>query len=124
MEAEKWVNLIFLDACRDNPFVRTLARSLGALSSAVGRGLASIQSGLGTMIVYATQPDNVAFDGEGRNSLFTTAFLKHIGDAGVDIGTVMRRPSQGVVSPRNHRGPGRIKLVRVQVFFEIFLVLL
>jgi uncharacterized caspase-like protein len=98
MEAEKRVNLIFLDACRDNPFVRTLARSLGARSAAVGRGLASIQSGLGTMIVYATQPDNVAFDGDGRNSPFTTAFLKHIGDAGVDIGTLMRRVRAEVVA--------------------------
>jgi len=68
MEAEKRVNLIFLDACRDNPLARSLARSLGTRSSAVGQGLASIQSAIGTMIAYATQPDNVALDGEGRNS--------------------------------------------------------
>jgi len=50
MEAERRVNLIFLDACRDNPLARSLARSLGTRSTAVGQGLASIQSAVGTMI--------------------------------------------------------------------------
>ena len=98
MEAEQRVNLIFLDACRDNPLARSLARSLGARSASVGQGLASIQSALGTMIVYATQPDNVALDGEGRNSPFTAALLKHIGDSGIDIATVIRRVRAEVVT--------------------------
>jgi hypothetical protein len=98
MEAERRVNLVFLDACRDNPLARTLARSLGARSTSVGQGLASIQSAIGTMITYATQPDNVALDGEGRNSPFTAALLKHIADRGVDIGTVMRRVRSDVVT--------------------------
>ncbi len=66
MEAEKRVNLVFLDACRDNPLARSLARSLGTRGIAVGSGLASVQSAIGTMIAYATQPDNVALDGEAR----------------------------------------------------------
>ncbi len=98
MEAEQRVNLIFLDACRDNPLARSLARSLGARSASVGQGLASIQSALGTMIVYATQPDNVALDGEGRNSPFTAALLKHVGDSGIDIATVIRRVRAEVVT--------------------------
>jgi tetratricopeptide (TPR) repeat protein len=98
MEAEKRVNLIFLDACRDNPLARSLARSLGTRSSAVGQGLASIQSAIGTMIAYATQPDNVALDGEGRNSPFTTALLKHIVTPGLEIGTLMRRVRADVIA--------------------------
>ncbi len=66
MEAEKRVNLVFLDACRDNPLARSLARSLATRGIAVGSGLASVQSAIGTMIAYATQPDNVALDGEAR----------------------------------------------------------
>jgi len=50
------------------------------------------------MIVYATQPDNVALDGEGRNSPFTAALLNHIGDSGVDIATVVRRVRAEVVT--------------------------
>jgi len=98
MEAEKRVNLVFLDACRDNPLARSLARSLGTRSSSVGQGLASIRSAIGTMIAYATQPDNVALDGSGRNSPFTGALLKHIATPGVDIGTVMRRVRTDVIT--------------------------
>jgi tetratricopeptide (TPR) repeat protein len=98
MEAEKRVNLVFLDACRDNPLARSLARSLGTRSSAVGQGLASIQSAIGTMIAYATQPDNVALDGEGRNSPFTAALLKHIVTPGLEIGTLMKRVRADVIA--------------------------
>jgi tetratricopeptide (TPR) repeat protein len=91
MESEPRVNLVMLDACRDNPLARSLARSLGARSGAVGQGLAPIQSAVGTMIIYATQPKNVALDGEGRNSPFTTALLKHIATPGLEIGAVMKR---------------------------------
>jgi uncharacterized caspase-like protein len=98
MEAEKRVNLVFLDACRDNPLARSLARSFGTRSSSVGQGLASIKSAIGTMIAYATQPDNVALDGSGRNSPFTGALLKHIATPGVDIGTVMRRVRSDVIT--------------------------
>jgi tetratricopeptide (TPR) repeat protein len=98
MEAEKRVNLIFLDACRDNPLARSLARSLGTRSSAVGQGLASIQSAIGTMIAYATQPDNVALDGEGRNSPFTAALLKHLVTPGLEIGALMKRVRADVIA--------------------------
>jgi tetratricopeptide (TPR) repeat protein len=98
MESENRVNLIFLDACRDNPLARSLSRSMGTRSSSVGNGLAQIQSAVGTMIAYATQPDNVALDGDGKNSPFTTALLKHIVTPGLDIGTVMRRVRTDVIA--------------------------
>jgi hypothetical protein len=98
MEADKRVNLVFLDACRDNPLARTLARSLGTRSASIGQGLASIQSAIGTMISYATAPDNVALDGQGRNSPFTTALLKHLVTPGMDISAVMKRVRSEVVA--------------------------
>jgi uncharacterized caspase-like protein len=97
MEADKRVNLVFLDACRDNPLARSLARTMGTRSAAVGQGLASIQSAIGTLIGYATQPDNVALDGSGRNSPFTTAMLKHLPTPGLDISVLMRRVRADVV---------------------------
>jgi tetratricopeptide (TPR) repeat protein len=106
MEAERRVNLIFLDACRDNPLARSFARSLGTRSTAVGQGLASIQSAVGTMIVYATQPDNVALDGEGRNSPFTSALLKHMGTPGLEIDSMMKRVRSDVlVATRDKQVP-------------------
>jgi len=103
MESEPRVNLIFLDACRDNPLSRSLARSLGARSTAVSQGLAPIESAVGTMIVYATQPKNVALDGEGRNSPFTAALLKHIPTPGLEIGSLMKRVRADVYKATHER---------------------
>ncbi len=85
MERKTKVNLIFLDACRDNPLAENLARSMGTRSTAVGRGLAKLGSGVGSLIAFATQPGNVALDGKGRNSPFTTALLKHLGTPGQSV---------------------------------------
>ena len=73
MEATRRVNLVFLDACRDNPLSRSLANALGTRSVAVGRGLAPVDAATGTLISYATKDGNTAADGAGRNSPFTTA---------------------------------------------------
>jgi uncharacterized caspase-like protein len=85
MERATKINLVFLDACRDNPFAENLARSMGTRSSAIGRGLAKIGSGVGSLISFSTQPGNVALDGSGENSPFTTALLKHLGTPGQDV---------------------------------------
>jgi uncharacterized caspase-like protein len=69
MEREAKTRILFLDACRDNPLARSLARSMGTRSVEVQRGLASIESGVGTLISFSTQPGNVALDGEGRAEL-------------------------------------------------------
>lgn len=103
METAKRVNLVFLDACRNNPLARSFAPRLGTRSASVGPGLASIKSSIGTMIAYATQPDNVAHDGDGRNSPFTAALLEHIGTPGLEISSVMRRVRSDVVAATNEQ---------------------
>lgn len=85
MERNAKVSLVFLDACRDNPLAATLARSMGTRSAVVGRGLAKLDTGVGSLIAFATQPGNVALDGADRNSPFTTALLKHLGTPGQSI---------------------------------------
>jgi len=78
METEVPMRLVLLDACRDNPFARSLAGSVVASRSAeVGHGLARIDAAVGTLIAYATAPGEVAFEGEGNHSPFTTALLEH-----------------------------------------------
>jgi hypothetical protein len=71
-------NIVFLDACRDNPLARNLARSMGTRSASVGKGLAEVQTGVGTFIAFSTQPGNVALDGTGRNSPFAAALTKRV----------------------------------------------
>lgn len=91
MDSPKRVNLVFLDACRDNPLARSLAASMGSRGSAVNRGLAPIdtQTG-GTLIAFATAPGDVASDGD-KNSPFTTALVRHIATPGVDVRQMLTR---------------------------------
>ena len=90
MERETQTNIVFLDACRDNPLARNLASGMGTRSTAVGQGMARVEAGIGTMISFATQPGNVALDGSGNHSPFTAALLNHIETPGLDIANLMR----------------------------------
>ena len=78
LDRDDKTNIVFLDACRDNPLARNLARSMGTRSGTIAQGLAQVQAGVGTFIAYSTQPGNVALDGEGRNSPFTAALVKDL----------------------------------------------
>ena len=75
MERQANTNILFLDACRNNPLARNLARAMGTRSTEIGRGLAPVESGVGTLISFSTQPGNVALDGSGRNSPFASALI-------------------------------------------------
>jgi tetratricopeptide (TPR) repeat protein len=104
METEKRVNLVFLDACRDNPLSRSLAKSFGvSRSTAVGQGLAQLNAGVGTLITFATSPDTVALDGSGKNSPFTTAMLKHIRTPGLEIRSMLTRVRSDVIKATNQQ---------------------
>ena len=98
MEADARTNIIFLDACRDNPLAANLGRKLGTRSGAVSRGLAQVDTAIGTLIAFSTQPGNVALDGGGRNSPFTEALLKNIEVPGRPISDVMIEVRNDVLS--------------------------
>lgn len=72
------LNLVLLDACRNNPFA---SRGFRALQG----GLAEMRAPEGTLISYATQPGNVAADGTGANSPYTTALASSMKQPGQDI---------------------------------------
>jgi uncharacterized caspase-like protein len=93
------LNVLILDACRNNPFG---ARGLRATSA----GLAQMQAPEGTLISFATQPGNVAQDGSGRNSPFSTALAQTIRTPGLDIfrafnevGLIVARATAGEQQP-------------------------
>ncbi len=98
MEREAQTNILFLDACRNNPLARNLARALGTRSTEVGRGLAPVESGSGTLISFSTQPGNVASDGSGRNSPFTGPLVKHITSSSDDLSAVLIAVRNDVMS--------------------------
>jgi hypothetical protein len=89
MEREAKTNLVLLDACRDNPLARNLARSMGTRAISIGTGLAEVKTGIGTLIGFSTQPGNVAADGVGRNSPYAGALLKHIESSSKDVSGIL-----------------------------------
>jgi TPR repeat protein len=93
------LNLVILDACRNNPFGGRGLRSMD-------RGLAQMYAPEGTLISYATQPGNVAQDGADGNSPYTKALAQTISKAGLDIfqafnevGLVVKRSTGGAQQP-------------------------
>ncbi len=83
-ESAKRLRLIILDACRDNPFVKTMKRSVA--TRAITSGLAKVEpAGSDTIIAYAAKAGSTADDGAGANSPFTAALLKHLSVPGRDI---------------------------------------
>jgi hypothetical protein len=84
------VKLVFLDACRDNPFAAKIKSNAATRSVNVQTGLAEMKSGEGTLIAFATGPGQTALDGqEGTNSPFTRALMANIAKPGVEIQQAM-----------------------------------
>jgi uncharacterized caspase-like protein len=104
MKRDDRVNIVILDACRDNPFAAVLARQK-TRALVVERGLTPIDGDLarGTLIAFASDPKSSALDGPtGAHSPFTEAFLAHLFDAGVPIDTVMSRVRNDVWEKTGH----------------------
>ena len=106
-----------LDACRDNPFAEQLKRSIGLTRAAsIQRGLAKIDTPEGMIVAFSTQAQRTAEDGTGRNSPYTTAFLKHI-EAPAEIGSVFRRISADVYEATNHRQLPELSLSMIGEYY-------
>jgi len=104
------LNVVVLDACRDNPFSwsRSGTRGLSAVSSQPP----------GSIIAYATSAGSTAQDGTGRNGVFTAELLKHITEPGVDIDDVFDLTAQGVMEQTGNR---QIPAVYKQFFGSAYL---
>src|SRR5471032_77867 len=90
--ADAKVKLVFLDACRDNPFAARIRSAKATRSVSVQSGLAEMKSGEGTLIAFATGPGQTAQDGEvGTNSPFTRALMANIASPGVEIQQAMTK---------------------------------
>jgi len=81
--ARNGMNLVILDACRNNPFARS--------SRNAAQGLATLNAPSGTFISYATAPGSVASDGSGQNGLYTGELVRHMKTAGLKLEEVFKR---------------------------------
>lgn len=97
-EQQTKVSLVFLDACRNNPFARNLSRTATTRSATALAGLAQFDSTRGSFIAFSTAPGAVAMDGTGRNSPFAAALLRHMAEPGQSINDMMIAVRRDVVS--------------------------
>ncbi len=117
LKQAKNLRILVLDSCRDNPLADQLKRSIGTTRSAtIQRGLARIESPEGTIISYSTQAGRTAADGDGRNSPYTTAFLKHIEEKD-DISAVFHHISADVY---RQSGGGQVPELSLSFFGEFY----
>jgi uncharacterized caspase-like protein len=86
--AQSRINLLILDACRNNPF--------GRATRGFGVGLAQMDAPYGTLIAYATAPGKLALDGDGPNGVYTTHLLKHIRTPDLAVEIMFKRVREGV----------------------------
>jgi formylglycine-generating enzyme required for sulfatase activity len=89
-EAKAGVSLVFLDACRNNPYSRSFRSH--------SNGLAKVEAASGTLIHYATKPGSVAADGDGKNGTYTEALLAQMSEPGVPVELMLKRVANRVVA--------------------------
>jgi uncharacterized caspase-like protein len=94
-DAGNSMNIVILDACRDNPFIR------GWRSDQ--RGLARMDAPQGSFIAYATAPGSVAADGAGRNGIYTRHLLQHIETPGLTLERVMKAVRRDVIKATGNK---------------------
>jgi Caspase domain len=99
----KKLSLIILDACRENPF-HPAADDARVTRGGVSLGLAGVgQTVADTLIAFAAKAGSVSYDGDGRNSPFTTALVKYITQPGLDIRLALGKVRDDVLRATNHR---------------------
>src|SRR5450432_3217306 len=90
------LGMVMLDACRNNPFLAKMNRTV--LTRSVDRGLARVEPTSNVLVAYASRDGTVASDGSGRNSPFTSALLEHMETPGLEINFLFRNVRDEVVA--------------------------
>ena len=102
LDPAKRLRLVILDACRDNPFTRSIKRSVNTRS--IGRGLAKVEVLTSdTLIAFAAKAGSTAMDGDGKNSPYTSALMKHLATPGLDVRFALGRVRDDVVKATSNR---------------------
>jgi hypothetical protein len=94
-DAGNRLNIVILDACRDNPFARGFRSTRS--------GLARMDAPRGTLIAYATAPGSVAADGDGRNGIYTKNLLAYMATPGLPVEQVFKNVRIGVIRDTNQK---------------------
>jgi hypothetical protein len=101
VEGARKLRMVLLDACRDNPFVSQMRRTVASRS--ISRGLGRIEPEPGTLVVYAAKHGEVAYDGEGDHSPFASAFVKRVTTPGLEVRRLFDYVRDDVVATTKRR---------------------
>lgn len=94
VEPARGLKLVFIDACRDNPFLTDMRRTVATRS--LGRGLSKIEPD-GVVVGFAARDGTSALDGQGRNSPYAAAILQHVEEPGLELGKFFRKVRDSVL---------------------------
>lgn len=94
------LGLVVLDACRNNPFLAKMKRSIKV--RAVSRGLSPVEPTSNVLVAYAAKDGTTAADGEARNSPFTAALLKYVETPGLEVSFIFRNVRDDVIAATNN----------------------
>jgi hypothetical protein len=102
IEQAKRLRVVIIDACRDNPFASGMKRTIGTRS--IGRGLAKVDvTAADTLVAFAAKAGSTAADGDGANSPYTTALLRHLMTPGLDVRLALGRVRDQVIASTGGR---------------------
>ncbi len=114
------IGLMFLDACRNNPFaeqVLSTAKSEGR-SAGISRGLAVVRPSGDTLVTFATLPNTTASDGSGQNSPFATALARHIQVPDIEVSVLMKRVTRDVMAATDgEQRPQQLSQMQSEFYF-------
>ncbi len=96
----KALSLVILDACRSNPFLARMSRTVATRS--IGRGLARVEPTGAELVVYAARDGQIALDGDGTNSPFVAALLQHLDEPGIDVRLMFAKVRDSVLAATNN----------------------
>ena len=105
LNSVKRLRLVIMDACRENPFSKSMKRNVASRS--IGRGLARIEpTASNTLVAFAAKAGAVADDGDGQNSEYASALVKYLAEPGVDLRLALGRVRDEVLrTTRNRQEP-------------------
>ncbi len=102
VEGAKQLGLVILDACRDNPFLGRMKRTVAVRAMTIGLGIIE-PTARNTLVAYAAKMGSIAEDGSGKNSPFTSALLKHLFVPGLDVRLAFGRVRDEVLKETDQR---------------------
>ncbi|UES43345.1 hypothetical protein GFK90_05965 [Roseibium aggregatum] len=115
------ISLLFLDACRNNPFAEHLLSqsSSDGRSAGITRGLAPIRTVGDMLVTFATLPNSVAKDGAGQNSPFAKALARHVSTPDAEVSVLMKRVTRDVMAETDgEQRPQQLSQMQTEFYFK------